>query len=324
MRITTDEYRTWDLQRWITHARELGVSSISEWARVSEYTYRVALVLGVHRKVAAALGWRCKIENGGIQRMSDEEFAARFRALGVRTITDMWRSQQPWCQFLRQEGRLQRVAALLGIEYVNKFHPADLSYYVDRCRAAGYFDAWCQLDRNAVWAARKHGLLDEVRQRCPRRPDDGFITRGGRCTSLPELAVARLLEYNRIPFVTEPEYPFHLSARRYHLCRADFLLTLHDVWVEVWSTPLEAKQIHWLRYPEKRRAKVQRCYEFGLRLVEIEGRLLFTRRVPGYLAYLRETFRAAGIPIRVIPEPRQALALEGPRDMAGNGAGTIQ
>lgn len=324
MRITSATYRGWSVAQWCDHVQSLNIHSLTEWANISPYAYRQAVALGIHRQVADVAGWSPRVENGALVHMSDAEFAVRFRRLRVGTMTDMWKRQQPWTQFLRSQGRLEDVAAMLGIAYVNEFHPIDVDYYVQRCMDVGYFEAWCQVDRIAAETARRHGLLAEVRNRCPGRPADGFTTRGGRCHSLPELALARLLEYNDEPFLTEPSYPFHLSTRRYHLCRADFQLHRRNgLRVEVWATTQNDTSRRWTRYLARRQDKVQRCAELGLALLEVEGRNLFRLRVEGYLNYLVERLASVGVAITTLPEPRQALALEGPAQKAGDGLGSL-
>ena len=324
MKISSATYRGWTIAQWCDHVQSLGIHTLTEWATRSPYAYRQAVALGVQRQVASSAGWRSRVENGGLDRMSDADFAAHFLDLGVRTLTDMWKRQQPWCQYLRRQGRLTQVAALLGIHYTNEFHPAEVGYYVARCLDVGYFEAWCHADRIAAETARRHGLISEVRARCPGRPAAGFVTRGGRCHSLPELALARLLEFNDIPFITEPAYPFHLSERRYHLCRADLqLLRLNNLRVEVWATTLDDTSRRWKLYLTRRMAKVARCRELGLPLLEIEGRNLFRMRLISYLDYLADCLNEVGVPIGILPEPRQALALDGPAQESPDGGGGL-
>jgi hypothetical protein len=161
----------------------------------------------VQRDVARALGWLPRLEPGELEHMTDAQAAARFRTLDVASMTDMWRRAQPWCEKLRRAGRLESVAALLGISYVNEFHPSDdVNYYLERCARVGDFKAWCTLDRVAAQMARQHGLMPEVRRRAPKRPAEGYLTSGGYCASLAELAVARLLEANGVEFRTQVDY----------------------------------------------------------------------------------------------------------------------
>ncbi|MHB1241668.1 MAG: hypothetical protein ACYC18_14395, partial [Gammaproteobacteria bacterium] len=204
MRMRSADYRRWTIEDWCTHVRSLEVKTLSDWAEAARGSYNRAVTLGYQRDVARKLGWLPKVEDGGLGALTDDEFVERFRAKGVQSMTDMWKSAQHWCELLRRAGRLEAVAERLGCGYVSEFHPADdLDYYLERCRRVGDLTAWAQVDRNAAAAARKHGLMEELRRCAPRRPRRGYPSAGGYCRSLPELAVARLLEANSVTFVTQ-------------------------------------------------------------------------------------------------------------------------
>lgn len=225
MRIRFEEYRRWNIEQWCGHVRSLNVSTLSQWAFKARGSYNIAVTLGYQRQFARNLGWLPKLEPGEMQRLSDDDFAERFRAMGAKSVTDMWKGAQHYCEFLRQASRLERVAALLGFGYVTEWRPNELEYYLERCRRVGDFTVWSLLDKNAVISARKFGLLAEVRKLAPKRPAKGYPTRGGPCQSLPELAVARLLEANGIEFLTQMAYPFTFPRGYRHPCRGDFYLT---------------------------------------------------------------------------------------------------
>jgi len=321
MRTSSKEYRNWTLDDWCEHVRSLKVSSLSEWAQASRSSYSHAVVLGCQRDVARSLGWLPKLEPGEMLRMCDEEFAERFRSKGAKSMTDLWRGKPHWCEFLRREGRLERVAALLGFGYVQEWHPADdVSYYVERCERIGDFTAWCQLDKNASEAARKHGLLKEVKKQAPKRPKKGYPTAGGFCISLPELGLARFLEANDESFVTPMDYPFTFPRGRRHRCKADFYLTGFGAYVEVWSAFPDDDSPYWESYQVRRRFKTDMCERLNLRLLHVEGQILFRYGPEAYIAHIREVMAAAGLKLdssldrRALLNPKYASKVIGDGD----------
>lgn len=318
MRMTADAFRAWSLDQWCEHVRSLGVNSLTAWASTDRNAYNHARILGIQRQVADRLGWLPKLVNGGLAHLDEDDIAQRFRARGVQTLTDMWKTGQPWCERLRAAGRLEAMAARLGIAYTNEFHPADIDYYLKRCRDAGYFEAWCVLDRVAVWAARKHQLLAQVSHRAVHRPER-FDTAGGSCGSLAELAVCRLLEANGIEFATEPHYP--MQGGRGSPLRADLYLPGIDAWIEVWACELDDDSRRWTDYRRRRRLKTALCRTAGLRLIGIEGNLLHRKGVTAVLEHAVSALRAAGLLLPVVPEARQALALQRAGEMGGDGPG---
>lgn len=306
-RRTAADYRRWSTSQWCNHVRGLNVSSLTAWANRSRSSYGAAVTLGVQRNVARALGWLPKLEKDEMYRMSDDAFAERFRARRAESISDMWRIAQHYCEYLRSKGRLETVAALLGISYAVEFHPPILDHYLDRCRRAGDFKAWCQLDPNAAAAARKHGLMEQVKALVPQRPRRGYWTVGGYCRSLPELAVARLLEANQIPFTTGLAYPFTYPRGRRHQVRSDFYLPREGAYVEVWMVEPEETSSHWRDYLTRRQFKTQTCRHLNLRLIEVEGRLLFRAGPEVYLDHARAVFDKFGVTLGNGLDLRSAL-----------------
>lgn len=309
MRIPASVYRQWTLEQWCDHVRELGVTSLSQWATSSRSSYNRAATLGLQREVAARLGWKPKLENGGLRSMTDDDFVAGFRAKGVRTISDMWRGAQHWCELLRTQGRFDAVANRLGCRYVNQSHPVDdVSYYLERCRRAGDLAAWAQLDRNAAEAARRNGLMDEIKKLAPKRPAKGYPSAGGYCRSLPELAVARLLEANEVKFVTQLPYPFTFPRGKRHLSKADMYLTEVGAYVEIWTVPISDTSAHFESYVVRRRFKTDMCERLNLRLLSIESQILFRVDVEAYLAHASAVLESIGVKLAVQLDPFSALA----------------
>lgn len=300
-RMSSDEYRSWSITHWCRHVQSLGVSSLSAWAVNARSSYSHAVTLGVQRKVARQLGWLPKLEKNEMQRMSDAEFALRYQAKGAQSMTDLWKLAQHWAEYLRREGRLEKVAHILGFGYVQESHPNELNYYLERCDRVGDLKAWRLLDKNAVEAARKHGLMKEIERRAPRRPRKGYPTVGGHCRTLPELAVARLLEANDIPFVTQLDYPFTFPRGLSHKSKCDFYLTQVGAYLEVWSVGLEDTSSHWEQYRVRRRFKTSMCERLNLRLLSIEGALLFRSGIEVYLAHIGAVLEASGVamPVRL-------------------------
>jgi len=320
MRRSSAEYRAWTLDDWCEHVRSLNVDSLTSWANVSRATYNRAVALGFQRKVAEHLGWLPRLENGQLQRMTDEEFVTRFQARGVGSISDMWRVAQHWCEYLRREGRLERVAERLGFGYAMEWHPPQLDYYLERCRRIGDFTAWCLVDRNAAEAARKHGLMDTLRKQAPQRPPNGYPSAGGPCRSLAELAVARLLEANGIEFVTQVKYPFTFPRGRRRHSEADFYLTREGAYIEVWSVYLDEEDAHWEEYVVRRRFKTEMCRKLNLRLLDVEGQLLFRARHPdAYLEHVFAVLKEAGVPMNVQLDGWGAFNPEQSAEEAGEG-----
>ena len=297
MKRSSKEYRSWSLEDWCAHVRSLNVATLSAWA----------VTLGYQRDIARALGWLPRLDTGEMQRMSDAEFIERFRAKGVQTMTDMWKTAQHWCEYLRREGRLEGVANQLGFGYVNEWHPPELEYYLERCRAVGDLTAWCQIDRNAADAARRHGLMDELREIAPKRPRKGYPTAGGYCRSLPELAVARLLEANGVAFVTQLDYPFTFPRGKRHHSKCDFYLTEFGAYVEVWSVTETETDSHWEQYQVRRSFKTAMCRKLNLRMIDIEGQLLFRQRIDAFLSHVTAVFAEAGLELKVTLDGPAAL-----------------
>ena len=321
MRVSSTEYRAWTLEAWCAHVRALGVSTLSDWAQVSRSSYNHAVTLGRQREVARKLGWLPKLEKDEMESMSDDEFLDRFRAKGVRNITDMWRSAQHYCEFLRREGRLEALANRLGFGYLLEFHPSDdVEYYVERCRRAGDFTVWCLLDRRAAEAARKHGLIRQVRERSPNRPRRGYPSQGGYCKSLAELAVARLLEANAEPFITGLDYPFTFPRGTRQRCKADFFLAGFGAYVEVWAVFPDDTSTFWDEYQLRRRFKVAACRQMNLRLLHVEGQILFQHGAEAYLRHVAAVLSAAGLRLNVDLDSWSALAPQYAEQVVSNGS----
>ncbi|HEB58499.1 MAG TPA: hypothetical protein ENJ01_04695 [Gammaproteobacteria bacterium] len=319
MKRSSSEYRSWSLDDWCEIVRSLNVDSLTAWANASRSTYNRAVALGRQREIARRLGWLPRLENGEMEKLTDDEFVLRFRERGVESITDMWRCAQHWCEFLRREERLEGVAERLGFGYVIERHPADLDYYLERCKRIGDIAAWCRLDKTAAEAARKHGLMEELRKFAPQRPNVGYPSKGGPCRSLPELAVARLLEANDIGFVTQFQYPFTFPRGNRRHSESDFYLTEEGAFVEVWSVTLDEESPFWTEYVVRRRFKSEMCRKFNLRLIEIEGALLFRKRPEIYLDHIHDVFSSAGIPLMVRLEGWGALCPEYVEKKRGEG-----
>lgn len=295
MRISSAQYRSWSIDEWCAYVRALDVTTLSGWATMARSSYNHAVTLGCQREVARALGWLPKLDTGEMGGLSDEEFIQRFRDKGVESISDMWRAAQHWCEYLRREGRLEGIAATLGFGYRMEWHPPELEYYLERCRRVGDFTAWGQLDRNAAAAARKFGLMEELRKRAPKRPRRGYPTAGGYCRSLPELALARLLEANNIAFVTQLDYPFTFPRGKRHHSKCDFYLTEFGAYVEVWSVYEQEKDAHWEQYQIRRSFKTAMCRKLNLRLLDIEGQILFRQSIDVYLQHAGAVLSEAGL-----------------------------
>lgn len=300
MRISSAQYRDWSIEDWCAHVRSLNVTTLSTWASAARSSYNHATTLGCQRDVARALGWLPKLDNGEMERLTDEDFIERFRDKGVESIGDMWRAAQHWCEYLRREGRLEGIAAALGFGYRMEWHPPELEYYLERCQRVGDFTAWGQLDRNAAAAARKFGLMEELRKRAPKRPRRGYPTAGGYCRSLPELALARLLEANGIAFVTQLDYPYTFPRGKRHHSKCDFYLIEFGAFVEVWSVSSDEGGAHWEQYQVRRAFKTSMCRKLNLRLIEIEGQLLFRPGPEAYMQHVIAVLDSAGLELSIV------------------------
>lgn len=308
MKIPSAEYRHWTIEQWSDYVQALNVGRLSDWAAASRSSYNHAVTLGCQRDVARALGWLPRLDSGEMERMSDDEFVERFRAKGVQNMTDMWRGACHWCEFLRRKGRLEGVAKKLGFGYVVEWHPADdLDYYLERCTRVGDFKAWCLVDKNAAEAARKHGLIHQVRDLAPKRPRKSYPTAGGFCRSLPELVLARVLEADEMPFVTPMDYPFTFPRGRKMRCKADYYLIDFGAFVEVWGTPSDDKSAHWESYQVRRRFKTQMCRRLNLRVLHFEGHTLFRQGLEAYLGHIRAVLAMADLEVKADLDRRAAL-----------------
>lgn len=295
MKISSAEYRNWSIDDWCAHVRALDVTTLTGWATTARSSYNHAVTLGCQREVARELGWLPKLDTGEMERLSDEEFVKRFRDKGVESISNMWQAAQHWCEYLRREGRLERIATELGFGYRMEWHPPELEYYLERCRRVGDLTAWCQLDRNAAAAARKFGLMGELRKQAPKRPRRGYTTAGGYCRSLPELALARLLEANGIAFVTQLDYPYTFPRGKRHHSKCDFYLIEFGAYVEVWSVASDEKDAYWEQYQIRRGFKTAMCRKLNMRLLDIEGLILFRQGIDVYLRHAGTVLSEAGL-----------------------------
>ena len=311
-RIRSEDYRRWSIEQWCAFVRPLGVDSLTGWATADGASYRRALVLGLHRRVAERLGWKCRLADGAPETLSDEEFARLFRDKGVRTASDLWSVNCAWAALLSKQGRLGRVLELAGARRQLSRHERDVEYFLARCRRFDFFEAWTCVERTVAAAARAHGLLDEVRRRSPRRPTR-FTTKGGPVRSLGELVVARVLERNGVPFQTEPVYPVPAaSGRGSRPMRADFLIgrTLAEVWG---IRPDDRRRSERERsYFRRRAAKSELCARHGLALVNIQGWLLHTHGVDVFLHHVALALQDTAPALVVDVEPHVVLALQGP------------
>ncbi len=307
MKISSAQYRNWSIDEWCAFVRALDVTTLTGWATTARSSYNHAVTLGCQRDVARALGWLPKLDNGEMERLTDEEFIQRFRDKSVESIGDMWRAAQHWCEYLRREGRLEGIAAALGFGYRMEWHPPELEYYLERCQRVGDFTAWGQLDRNAAAAARKFGLMEELRKRAPKRPRRGYPTAGGYCRSLPELALARLLEANGIAFVTQLDYPYTFPRGKRHHSKCDFYLIEFGAFVEVWSVSSDEGGAHWEQYQVRRAFKTSMCRKLNLRLIEIEGQLLFRPGPEAYMQHVMAVLENAGLELGIVLDRRSIL-----------------
>ena len=308
IRTSSDVYRTRTLEQWVADVRTTGATSLTAWASSSRSSYNAARVLGMHRQVAAALSWKPKLPNGALRTLTSEDFARRFCDRGARTPSDMWRINNAWCKVLKRQGRLNEVRELIDVAYLCRRHPPTLEYFLNECRQFDFFEAWTCADRVAAQTARRLGLLDNVRSHSRGRPGQ-FSTQGGPVTSMAELVVARILEHNRIPFVTQPEYPFRTVGARIHPQRADFLLR-GKFWVEVWMHTMHDSQL-WprtSRYLTRRRRKMAWCRRYGLRLVNIEGAILYRAGLAVFVEHCRLALQDASAFVETDIEPRELLA----------------
>lgn len=308
MRVSSAHYRNWTLDDWCEHVRSLHVNTLTEWSRKSRSTYNRAVVLGCQRDIARRLGWLPKLDKGEMESMHDNEYLERFRKKGVHSISDMWRSAPHWCEYLRREGRLERIAKQLGFGYAIEWHPRDdIEYYLEHCKRIGDFKVWCQLDKNAADAARKHGLIHKVRDLAPRAPSKGYLTAGGFCRSLPELAVARLLEANGESFTASMDYPFTFPRGKKMRCKGDFYLTGFGAYLEVWSIYPDDESPFWESYQVRRRFKIDMCRRLNLRLLNVEGQILFRQGPEAYVAHIKEVLSLAGLKLKIDLDRRSVL-----------------
>jgi hypothetical protein len=139
--------------------------------------------------------------------------------------------------------------------------------------------------------------MDELRKCAPQRPRQGYPTAGGFCRSLPELAVARLLEANGVSFVTQLDYPFTFPRGRRQRCKTDFYLSQEGAFVEVWSMLPDDTSTYWESSQVRRRFKTSLCRKLNLRLLEIEGHLLFRHGPDAFLAHTAAVLSSGGVRI---------------------------
>lgn len=312
-RIRSETYRRWSIDEWCDFVRPLGVDSLTGWAAVDGASYRRAVALGLHRRIAERLGWKCRLADGAPETLSDEEFARLFREKGVRTASDVWSVNCAWASLLSRQNRLGRVLELAGARRQLSRHEDDVEYFLRRCRRYDFFEAWTCAERTVAAIARARGLMEEVRRRSRRRPTR-FTTHGGPVRSLGELVVARALELNGIPFKTEPLYPMPgASGRRGRPMRADFLIGTSTL-AEVWGiAPFRGGRSQRERnYALRRAAKRDLCARHGLRLVSIEGWLLHTHGLEVFLHHVALALQDAAPGLVVDIEPQVFLALQSP------------
>lgn len=98
-RTPSDVYRTRTIDQWTAAIAAMGATSLTTWATVSRTSYNAARVLGVHRQIAAALGWKCKLPNGTLDALTSEAFATRFAERGAKTRRTCGASTTPGAKF---------------------------------------------------------------------------------------------------------------------------------------------------------------------------------------------------------------------------------
>ena len=308
-RTPSDMYRTRTIDEWTAAVAAMGATSLTSWATTSRTSYNAARVLGVHRQIASALGWKCKLPNGTLDTLPSDTFAKLFAERGAKTPSDMWSINNAWCKVLKRQGRFDDVRQLIEVEYVARRHIPTLAYFLEQSSRFEFFEAWTCADRVAAQTARRLGLLDAVRIRTGRRPKE-FETSGGPVRSVAVLVVARFRDQNCIPFVVQPAYPFKTLGARVHAQRADFLLC-GKFWVEVWMHTLHDSKL-WLRtsrYLFRRRQKMERCKRYGLCLVNIEGALLHRAGLAVFVEHCRLALEYTSTLMKADIEPRKLLSL---------------
>lgn len=308
-RIRSAEYFSWGLAQWCAFVRALDVDSLTAWAMAHRSSYNHARALQRHRDVAEALHWHVRLADGEPDRLSDEEYASRFQALGARTAADLWSINNDWARRLSREGRLNRVRELLGIDPPTR-HTPDVGYFLERCAQYDFFEAWTLVARSEASTARRLGLLPAIRANAQRRPAV-FDTAGGPVKSFPELITARLLESARVPFRTQPVYPLPSRPLRGRPPAGDF--ALGDArWIEIWGIgdltgTLTDRQREYL---ERRRKKVRLATDLGLLLVGLEGTLLYRGGFDVYVDHVWRALELTAKPGEGAVEPRKLVGLE--------------
>jgi len=120
-------------------------------------------------------------------------------------------------------------------------------------------------------------------------------------------------------FVTQMKYPFTFPRGRRRPSESDFYLTREGAYVEVWSVPLTQENPHWEDYLVRRRFKTAMCRKLNLRLIGLEGQILFRQRPEVYLEHIHAVFAEAGIPLPMRLESWGALCPDRAEEEVGQG-----
>ena len=189
-----------DIQRISSDILDLGVASFLDLAIIAPDIWHRLSDPDERRQVAELLGWPTVCIQDLFEAMTLTDFVTVFFNAGIKTIEDLWQRFPYACDYLRKTGRIDSIIQLLKLAPERTVFPDDLAFFLERCRNAGSFEVWRDIDRKAFQSALGLCLVDDIARQVPHRPIGGYPTAGGAVRTSLQLIVARLLEFSGVTF----------------------------------------------------------------------------------------------------------------------------
>ena len=155
---------------------QLNVTSFVELAIVSPKLWQEFSAPEDRRRAAALLGWPARCSADAFDQMVLTDFVAVFLNSGVRTVEDLWRRHPYASEYLWRKRCLESILHLLGLDQTIALQAVELEHFMARCRNAGCFEIWRDIDRVGFRQAFRLGFVEGIAAQVPRRPAGGYPT----------------------------------------------------------------------------------------------------------------------------------------------------
>ena len=158
-----------DIQRISSDILDLGVASFLDLAIIAPDIWHRLSDPDERRQVAELLGWPTVCIQDLFEAMTLTDFVTVFFNAGIKTIEDLWQRFPYACDYLRKTGRIDSIIRLLKLAPERTVFPDDLAFFLERCRNAGSFEVWRDIDRKAFQSALGLCLVDDIARQVPHR-----------------------------------------------------------------------------------------------------------------------------------------------------------